>query len=147
MPDLIFYWPRATRPELICVDNITLTPGTDSSDGCGPLGLPGHHVGSNIVEGCRCLCLWIQEGTARQEESEGWQEEARGGGRSANYQLPSSLQTQQLHLNDKCYYSSSILPTAMFLLANLENSPREQQIAYLTKLPPSSHPDWLRAGG
>lgn len=57
-------------------------------------------------------------------------------GGSANYQLPSPLQTQQLHLNDKCYYSSSILPTAMFLLANLENSPREQQIAYPTKLPP-----------
>lgn len=55
--------------------------------------------------------------------------------RSANYQLPNSLQTERLHLNDKCYYYSRILPTVMFLLANLENSPREQQIAYPTKLP------------
>ena len=57
-------------------------------------------------------------------------------GRSANYPSPSRLQTHRLHLNDKCYYCSFILPTAMFLLANLENSPREQQIAYPTKLPP-----------
>lgn len=134
MPDLISYWPRTAEAELICVDDITLPPGTDSSDGCGPLGLSGCHAGSNIVGGCRCLCVWVQEGTAGQEEGEGWQEEARWG--SANYQLPSPLQTQQLHLNDKCYYSSSILPTVMFLLANLENSPREQQIAYPTKLPP-----------
>lgn len=88
MPDLIFYWPRATGPELICVDDIILTPGTDSSDGCGPLGLSGHHVGSNIVGRCRCLCLWIQGGTAGQEEGEGWQEEARGRGQLiTNYAL------------------------------------------------------------
>lgn len=84
-----------------------------------------------------------------QGAQQGGEEEGgrRRQGASANYQLPGPLQTQSLHLNDKCYYSSSILPTAMFLLANLKNSPREQQIAYSTKLPSSSYPDWLRAAG
>lgn len=57
MLDLISYWPRTTGPELICMDSITLITGPDSSDGRGPLGLSGHHAGSNIVGGCRCLCL------------------------------------------------------------------------------------------
>lgn len=36
---LISCWPRAAGPELICVAGLTLTPGTNSLDGCGPLGL------------------------------------------------------------------------------------------------------------
>lgn len=69
-------------------------------------------------------------GTAGQEER--WM---AGGGKGGVNQLliTKPLQTQQLHLHDKCYYSSFLLPTVMFLLANLENSPREQEIAYPTK--------------
>ena len=67
-------------------------------------------------------------------------------GRSSNYPLPSPLQTQRLHLNDKCYYCSSILPTAMFLLANLENSPSSRLLTP-QNFHPSSHPDWLQLQG
>lgn len=81
VPDLISYWHRSTGPELSCMDGITLTTGTDSSDGRGPLGLSGHHVGSNIVEDAGASASVFKRAlTAGQEEGEGWQKEAGMGG-------------------------------------------------------------------
>lgn len=120
-------------PELIWMSGLTLTTGAYSLDGCSPPELMATMQGATYKEYAGASASEFKGHRNRGERGEMAEGDKR---RSSNYPLPSPLQTQRLHLNDKCYYCSSILPTAMFLLANLENSPREQQIAYPTKLPP-----------
>lgn len=137
-PDVLQAWPhillaQGMGPELIWMSGLTLTTGAYSLDGCSPPELMATMQGATYKEYAGASASEFKGHRNRGERGEMAEGDKR---RSSNYPLPSPLQTQRLHLNDKCYYCSSILPTAMFLLANLENSPREQQIAYPTKLPP-----------